>query len=98
MKIVITAKKPVLTTYGRLPANVPVDVADQLAKFLIERGDAVLFETKQAIDRPSEAAGKTEPSSASLAAPASQVTTPSESGSGVVKRGRGRPRKEASLS
>lgn len=96
MKIVVTSKKPVLTTYGRLPANVPVDVADQLAKFLIERGDAVLFETKQAIDRPSEAAGKTEPSSASPAAQASQVTTPSESESGAKRRGR--PRKEASSS
>lgn len=96
MKIVITSKKPVLTPYGRLPAGRPIDVNDHLSKFLIERGDAVLFETKQAIDRPSEAAGKTEPSSASLAAQASQVTTPSESESGAKRRGR--PRKEASSS
>lgn len=94
MKIVITSTKPVLTQFGRLPKGQAVDVPEQLAKFLIDRGDAVAFETKQAIDRPSVAAGTMESSSALPVAPASQVTTPSESEPGVKRRGR--PKKEAS--
>jgi hypothetical protein len=94
MKIVVITKKPVLTTYGRLPKDKPVDVNDHLARFLIERGDAVAFETKERMDRPSVAAGAMEPSSALPVAQASQVTMLSESEPGVKRRGR--PRKEAS--
>jgi hypothetical protein len=46
MKILITTKKPVLTPQGRLPSGTPVDVEDQLGKFLMDEGLAVLFETK----------------------------------------------------
>ena len=96
MKIVVVTKKPVLTQFGRLPKDIPVDVPAQLAKFLIERGDAVALETKNQMDRPTVAAGTTELLSASPAAQALPQTTLSESGSGVKRRGR--PRKEASLS
>lgn len=96
MKIVVISKKPVLTPTGRLPKDIPVDVADQLGKFLIERGDAVLFEVKERIDRPFVDAGKMEQSSALPAAPALTSETLISSESGVKKRGR--PRKEASLS
>lgn len=94
MKIVVINKKPVLTQFGRLPKDIPVDVPDQLAKFLIERGDAVALETKESMDRPTVAAGNQESLSASPVAPASQETTSSASESGVKRRGR--PKKEAS--
>jgi stringent starvation protein B len=93
MKIVITSKKPVLTQFGRHPHGVTVDVPDQLAKFLIERGDAVCFETKEAMDRPSQAAGSTEPSSALPVAQASIEQTSSESENGEAPKKRGRPKK-----
>ena len=75
MKIVITSKKPVLTQFGRLPNGQTVDVPDQLGVFLIDRGDAVRFETKEAMDRPLQAAGKTEQSSALPVAQASPEQT-----------------------
>jgi hypothetical protein len=96
LKIVVINKKPVLTQFGRLPKDIPVDVPDQLAKFLIERGDAVAMETKEKMDRPTEAAGITEPLSALPVAPASLQTTLPSSELGAKRRGR--PRKEASLS
>lgn len=96
MKIVVINKKPVLTQFGRLPHGVPVDVPDQLAKFLIDRGDAVAMETKEKMDRPTVAAGTTEPLSASPAAPALPQTTLPSSEPGVKRRGR--PKKEASSS
>jgi hypothetical protein len=95
-KIVVTNKKPVLTQFGRLPQNVPVDVPPQLAKFLVERGDAVYLETKEKMDRPTQAAGTEGPSSALPVAPASPMTTLSASELGAKRRGR--PKKEASLS
>lgn len=94
MKIVVIAKKPVLTQFGRLAKNVPVDVPDQLAKFLIERGDALAYEVKERLDRPFVAAGKVESLSAAPAAQALPNETLSLSGAGEKKRGR--PRKEAS--
>lgn len=93
MKIVITSKKPVLTQFGRLPHGLSVDVPDQLAIFLIERGDAVRFETKEAMDRPTLAAGSTEPSSASPVVQASPEQTSNESESGEAPKKRGRPKK-----
>ena len=92
-KIVVTTRKPVITQFGRLPKDIPSDVPPLLAKFLVERGDAVYYETKVAMDRPTEAAGATDQSSALPAAPASQQTTLSVSESGAKRRGR--PRKEA---
>lgn len=95
MKIVVVTKKPVLTPTGRLPKDIPVDVADQLGKFLIERGDAMLFEVKERIDRPFVDAGKMELSSALPADPALISKTLILSDTGAKKRGR--PRKEALL-
>ena len=92
MKIVVTTRKPVLTQLGRLPKDVPVDVPPQLASFLIERGDAVLLETKEAMDRPIEAAGTTVQSSALPVAPALPVMTLSVPKFGAKRRGR--PKKE----
>jgi len=94
VKIVVVTKKPVLTQFGRLPKDIPVDVPDQLAKFLIERGDAVLFEVKERLDRPFVIAGSVAPLSAAPAAQASTSETLSTSEDGAKKRGR--PRKEAS--
>jgi len=83
MIIVIVSKKPVLTPTGRLPAGVPIEVNDNLAQFLIERGDAVYLETKEKMDRPIEAAGKEEPSSVLPAAHLSQKRTWKRSKDGV---------------
>jgi hypothetical protein len=96
MKIVVVTKKPVLTQFGRLAKDIPIDVPDQLGKFLIERGDAVLFEVKERLDRPFVIAGSVEPLSAAPAAQASTNETLSTSDNGAKKRGR--PRKEASSS
>lgn len=96
-KIVVTSKKPVLTAErGRLPMNLPVEVSPLLAKQLLESGVAVLFETKEKMDRPMQADGATAPSSALQAGRVSQPPMLSESESGAKRRGR--PRKEASLS
>jgi len=86
MKIVVTSAKPVLTQMGRLRKDVPVDVPDQLGRFLIERGDAVAFETKESQDRPSVAVGEDTPSSASLPAQASPQTTAKKSEPGASRR------------
>ena len=94
MKIVVINKKPVLTQFGRLPKDIPVDVPDQLAKFLIDRGDAVPFEVKERLDRPFVDAGNVEPLSAAPAAPVLTSETLESSEDGAKKRGR--PRKEAS--
>ena len=96
MKIIVVSKKPVFTAErGRLPKDVPVDVSSILAKFLIDRGEAVLLETKEALNRPTEAAGMGALSSASPVAQVLQPTMLSESAFGAKRRGR--PRKEASL-
>lgn len=46
MRIVIQSKKPILVPDGRLPIGVPIDVADPLGRFLVQRGDAVVVEHK----------------------------------------------------
>lgn len=92
--IVVTSKKPILTAErGRLPAGIPITVSDLLAQMLIERGEAVLKETKDAIDRPTKAAGEVQLSSALPVAPALPSTTASESEPGETPKRRGRPRK-----
>lgn len=89
MKIIVISKKPILTAEsGRLPRDIPVDVSSALAKFLIERGEAVLLETKELLDRPIKAAGTEVLSSASPVAQVSQPTMLSESERGGKKRGR----------
>lgn len=95
-QIVVTSKKPVLTMErGRLPMGVPVEVSDLLAKHLMEQGVAVLMETKERMDRPTEAAGLTAPSSALPVAQVCAPTTSSESEPGVRRRGRPRKNPEA---
>jgi hypothetical protein len=93
MKIVVVTKKPVLTQFGRLPKDIPVEVNDHLARFLIDRGDAVAYETKVAMDFPPLAAGLTALSSAQPVAQVFTETTSSASEPGAKRRGR--PRKEA---
>jgi len=92
-KIVVTSTKPVLTHMGKLPKGIPQDVPEQLAKFLIEQGVAVLFETKEKMDRPTVAAGTEELSSALPVAPAYTEMTLTVSEPGAKRRGR--PKKEA---
>jgi len=94
MKIVVTSKKPVMAVgYGRLPAGVPVEVKDSLAMFFIERGEAVRFETKEAMDRPLVEDGEEEQSSSLPAGQASTEETSSESETGVSMSKRGRKKK-----
>jgi hypothetical protein len=95
MKIVITTKKPLYAVghANRLQVGVPIEVSDHLGKFYIERGDAVAYEVKEQMDRPSEADGAAASSSALPLAQASQPQTSSLSDSGDSPRKRGRPRK-----
>jgi stringent starvation protein B len=87
MKIVVTSKKPVMAVgYGRLPAGVPVEVADQLGLFLIERGEAVRMETKEAMDRPLAEGGEEEQSSSLPVGQASTEETSSESEAGEPEK------------
>lgn len=87
MKIVVTSKKPVLASgHGRLPAGIPVEVADQLGLFLIERGEAVRLETKEAMDRPLADGGEVEQSSSLPVGRVSQEETLSESESGEPEK------------
>jgi hypothetical protein len=89
MKIVVTTKKILRTVkHGVLPRGIPVEIDDSLAKFYISRGDAMRYETKEAIDRPLEAVGQDVQSSALPAAPVLPEQTLSESEVGVKKRGR----------
>lgn len=88
MQIVITSKKPVLTEYGRFPMGHTVNVPLPLAQFLIARGDAVALETKQASERPSQAAGQVEPSQSLPVAQASTDQTATKSENGGKRRGR----------
>ena len=55
MKIIVISNKPVLTQFGRLPKGVPVDVPDNLAQFLIDRGEASFMEVKTGTIDPSPA-------------------------------------------
>lgn len=87
MKIVITSKKPIMAVgYGRLPAGVPVEVNDSLAKFFIERGEAVRMETKEAMDRPLAEDGEEAQSSSLPVGQASQEETSSESETGEPEK------------
>ena len=94
MKIVVTSKKPIMAVgYGRLPVGVPVEVPASLGQFFIERGEAVLMETKEAMDRPLAVDGETEQSSSSPVGQASEQTMSSESESGETASKRGRKKK-----
>lgn len=55
MQILITSKKPVLTQMGRLAKDTVADVPHSLAMFLIDRGDAVAYETKAPVAIPAPA-------------------------------------------
>jgi hypothetical protein len=88
MKIVITAKIVRTSEYGNLVKDRIVEVPEHFAKFLIERGEAIRFETKEQMDRPTVTAGKVEPSSASPADQASPSPTLNSSEGGVKRRGR----------
>lgn len=89
MKIVVTTDKPLRTLkYNVLPRNVPIEIDDRLAMFYITRGEAIRYETKEAIDRPSKAVGEEPPLSALPAAQASPQMTSSSSETGVKRRGR----------
>ena len=92
-KIVVVTPKAVLTQFGKLPKDIPVDVPHGLADFLVTRGDAVYFQTKEAMDRPTLASGETEPSLPSPAVRASQSTTLNSSELGEKPKRRGRPPK-----
>lgn len=94
-KIVVTSKKPVRTQFGVLPKDIPIDLPHGLATFLMDRGEAVLYETKVAMDRPTLASGETEPLLPSPAAPVSQSTTLSLSEPGEKPKRRGRPPKQS---
>ena len=91
MQIVVTATKPVRTVEGgTLPRDVKIEVSDALGRFLVERGEAVLYETKVAQENPSVAAGQAKPSASSPAAQASAPKTlqVSKAGAKAAKRGK----------
>jgi len=90
MKIHITSKKPVLTQHGRFAVGSTVEVPHQLAQFLIARGDAVAFEVKEAIDRPSLAAGEVVQSSVLPVVQALPQTIVTESAPGAKKKAKTR--------
>lgn len=89
MKISITTRKPIFDDRaGKLSQGDTVEMPDHKAMFYIARGEAVHYETKVRHERPSMAAGATQPSSASPVAHPSPKTTASESEYGVKKRKR----------
>lgn len=89
MKIAIKSKKPLFDDkLGRLTDGQVVELPDHKANFYLERGVAELYETKVVRDRPYEAAGRMEQSSASPVVLALPEQTQSESESGGKRRGR----------
>ena len=90
MKIVITAKIVRTADYGTLAKDRVLEVPDHFAKFLIERGEAVRYETKEQMERPTVTAGKVEQLSASPAAQVSPQTTASASEPGAKRRRKSR--------
>lgn len=88
MKIVITAKIVRTADYGTLAKDRVLEVPDHFAKFLIERGEAVRYETKEQMERPTVTAGKVEQLSASPAAQVSPSQTLNTSENGGKRRGR----------
>jgi hypothetical protein len=64
----------------------PNEVADQLGLFLIERGEAVRMETKEAMDRPLAEDGEEAQSSSLPVGQASQEETLSESETGEPEK------------
>ena len=89
MQITITTKKAVLDDrLGRLRTGETYEMPDHKAMFYLQRGEAMLYQTKVMQDFPSSGAGKVEQSSVSPVAQVSQPTTANESEPGEKKRGR----------
>lgn len=91
MKIAIKSKKTLLDDkLGRLVNGEVYDMPDHKARFYLERGVAEMYETKVVRERPYEAAGRMEQSSASPVVLALPPQTQSESETGEKRRGRPR--------
>ena len=89
MQITITTKKSILDDrLGRLRTGETYEMPDHKAMFYLQRGEAMLYQTKVMQDFPSVGAGKVEQSCAQPVAQVSQPTTSNESESGEKKRGR----------
>lgn len=89
MKIAIKSKKPLFDDrLGRLTDGDIVDLPDHKANFYLTQGVAELYETKVVRERPYEAAGRMEQSSASPVVLALPPQTQNESESGAPRRGR----------
>ena len=96
MKIEFTTKKPVFDDiHGYIQQGEVVDMPDHKANFYMREGLATSYLTKVMQDRPCQAAGTTEPLSASPVAQALPQTTVNESANGVQPKKRGRKKKEA---
>lgn len=93
MKVHVISNKPMFDDkHGRLVKGAVVDMLEHKANFYLQRGEVEMYETKVVRERPFEAAGKTEPSSALPPAQVSQQMTAKESDVGVKKT---RKKKEA---
>lgn len=89
MKIIITSKKsPIDDRLGRLQAGKSYDLPDHKAMFYIQRGEAMLYETKVLQDFPSRTDGSTAQPSVLDQGRAYATKTLNESESGEKKRGR----------
>lgn len=86
MKIYIEAPKGCMTDQGRFAHGSVVDVSEPLGKFLIEIGDAKLYETKVKESRPLETSGMVVQSASLPVEQVSQAQTLNESKSGGKKK------------
>jgi hypothetical protein len=75
---------------GGLKPGAVVELHPSVGKAYLQQGAVELYETKVIRERPLQAAGEAQPSSASQAVQASPQTTLSESDSGEPKRKRGK--------
>ena len=86
MKIVITSKKPINDDVkGRLQKDTVIDLPDHKAKFYIERGEAVAYETKVMQDNPLKTGGATAQSSVARVVEALRDRMPNSLESGEKK-------------
>lgn len=94
MKITITTRKQILDDrLGRLQTGQSYDLPDHKAMFYIQRGEAMLYETKVMQDFPSVADGLMAQSSALHQGQVYAIKTLNESENGDKKQ-RGRKKKE----